>query len=193
MLDVLRQIGSKSGPSPERDPDALEAWWEAVLNDPRSQRTRIEKIPADHPDACLRLDRYPQPIITVKYTYCGVQAVYAIDDLAKSFGVDHNITCLPAYLLPCPSRRDRLPPKAKRPHHGSWWAFLTRRDGSPQRCRVSARRRKPTEVRTYADYIGSKEADAEDKIPAANMTRSPAFPRNINHRMRDKSRSTATT
>ena len=107
MLEALAQIKGGSGPWLERDPDEMEAWWQAVAHDPRAQRTRMESIAADHPDASLRLDRCPQPVVTVKCAYCGVEAVYETADLAKSFGADHNIQRLPAYLLPCAEKRNR--------------------------------------------------------------------------------------
>ena len=107
MLDVLTQMKGGSGPWMERDPDDAEAWWRAVALDPRAQQTRMERIPASHPDRSLRLDRCPQPIVTVRCANCKVEAVYETADLVKSFGTDRNIRRLPEYLLPCPSKRDR--------------------------------------------------------------------------------------
>ena len=34
LLAAFRNVGSKAGPWPERDPDEFEAWWRAVLHDP---------------------------------------------------------------------------------------------------------------------------------------------------------------
>jgi hypothetical protein len=64
-------------------------------------------IPADHPDASLRLDRCTALAVTVSCTHCAATAVYTLDDLRASFDPDQNITRLPAYLLPCRSKRDR--------------------------------------------------------------------------------------
>jgi hypothetical protein len=92
---------------PENDPEAYAAYLRDLLNDPRLRRTRAERVPADHPDACLRLDRCLATRLTVTCQSCRASAVYTIGDLRASFGSDHNITRLPEYLLPCPSKRDR--------------------------------------------------------------------------------------
>lgn len=107
MLSALRPMRSKSGPWLERDPDETEAWWQAVLRDPRSSRTHLERIPVNHPDASMRLDRCPASNVTVKCAACSVSAVYTLEDLQASFGADHSILRLPVYLLPCRSKRAR--------------------------------------------------------------------------------------
>jgi hypothetical protein len=63
VLGILR---ARSGAWLDRDPDKVESWWQDVLRDSRAQRTRMENIPADHPDACLRLDRCKALAITVR-------------------------------------------------------------------------------------------------------------------------------
>jgi hypothetical protein len=98
---------SKSGPWLDRDADEIEAWWQAVLRDPRSRRTRLERIPVNHPDASMRLDRCPASNVTVRCTACNVSAVYTLEDLQASFGSDHSILRLPVYLLPCREKRAR--------------------------------------------------------------------------------------
>ena len=107
LLAALGALRGKSGPWPENDPEAVEAWWDNVLADPRARRTRMERIPADHRDASLRLDRCKALAITVSCTHCSATAVYTIDDLRASFDPGQNITRLPVYLLPCRSKRDR--------------------------------------------------------------------------------------
>lgn len=104
---AFRNIGSKAGPWPERDPDDMEPWWDAVLHDPRARRTRESTIPRDHPDASLRLDRYRSLLVLVRCQSCGVSATYALGDLRSVYGSDANITQLPAALLPCPSEHDQ--------------------------------------------------------------------------------------
>jgi hypothetical protein len=107
LRTVLGILRSRSGPWLERDPDELESWWQDVLRDPRAQRTRMENIPADHPDARLRLDRYDALAVTVTCANCRASAVYTMDDLRSSFSPSLNVTRLPAFLLPCGSKRDR--------------------------------------------------------------------------------------
>lgn len=107
LLAAFRNIGSKAGPWPERDPDAMEAWWRAVLHDPRARRTREYRISKDHPDASLRLDRCRSALVMLRCDSCRASATYAIDDLREVYGSDANITQLPAALLPCPSKRDQ--------------------------------------------------------------------------------------
>lgn len=107
LLAALGTLRGKSGLWPENDPEASEAWWDAVLADPRARATRMERIPANHRDASLRLDRCKALAVTVSCSHCSATAVYAIDDLRASFGDGQNITRLPAYLLPCRSKRDR--------------------------------------------------------------------------------------
>ena len=92
---------------PENDPDANAAYVRDLLNDPRLRRTRAEHIPADHPDASLRLDRCQATRLTVTCLSCKASAVYPLDDLRASLGSSHNIAALPGYLLPCPCKRDR--------------------------------------------------------------------------------------
>ena len=106
LLTAFRGLRTKGGPWPESDPDALEAWWQAVLHDPRARRTREYRIAKDHPDASLRLDRCRSLLVMVRCQSCGVSATYALDDLRRAYGDDANITQLPAALLPCPSKRD---------------------------------------------------------------------------------------
>jgi hypothetical protein len=107
LTDTLGAVRGKSGMWPENDPEAHAAYLRDLLNDPRLRRTRAEHIPADHPDASLRLDRCLATRLTVHCQNCRATAVYTLGDLRASFGGDHNITVLPAYLLPCPSKRDR--------------------------------------------------------------------------------------
>lgn len=107
LADMLGTLRGKSGMWPENDPDAYAAYTRALLSDPRLRRTRAEHIPTDHPDASLRLDRCLATRLTVTCENCRTQAVYTVDDLRASLGSDHSITALPAYLLPCPSKRDR--------------------------------------------------------------------------------------
>ncbi len=107
LVAVLGLLRGTTGLWPENDAEACEAWWNNVLADPRARRTRMERVPPDHRDACLRLDRCTAPAVTVSCTHCRAAAVYRVDDLRGSFGDDHNITRLPAYLLPCRSKRDR--------------------------------------------------------------------------------------
>jgi hypothetical protein len=107
LLRALVPLRGRSGPWHDRDPQALEDWWRAVLNDPRARRSREEHLPADHPDACLRLDRCRALAVTVKCTACDVSAVYTLDDLKASFAPSQNITRLPAYLLPCRDKHAR--------------------------------------------------------------------------------------
>ncbi len=107
LVTVLGLLRGKSGIWPESDPEAYAAYVRAVLNDPRARRTREERIPPNHPDAALRLDRCAATRLTVACENCRASAVYLVDDLCASFGSDHNIAALPTYLLPCPSKRDR--------------------------------------------------------------------------------------
>lgn len=107
LLRALTPLRRKSGPWIDRDPHEHEAWWCAVLSDPRTQRTRRDHIPADHPDASLRLDRCVSPLLTVRCAHCKAMAVYTVDDLRSTYGADQNIMTLPAALLPCASKRDR--------------------------------------------------------------------------------------
>jgi hypothetical protein len=104
---MLGAVGGKSGPWPENDPEAYAAYVNALLHDPRLQRTRAEHIPADHPDAALRLDRCVATRLTVTCNNCHASAVYAVEDLRRAFRADQNIMALPPYLLPCPSKRER--------------------------------------------------------------------------------------
>lgn len=107
LLRALGTLRGKSGMWPENDPEAYAAYLNDLLNDPRLRRTRAERIPAGHPDASLRLDRCATTRLTVRCEYCRASAVYAVDDLRASFGSDQNVTTLPAYLLPCGSKRSR--------------------------------------------------------------------------------------
>lgn len=107
LVAALATLRGTSGLWPENDPEACEAWWDSVLRDPRARRTRMETIPPDHRDAILRLDRCRALAVTVSCTHCRAAAVYTVDDLRASFGDGRNITQLPAYLLPCCSKRDR--------------------------------------------------------------------------------------
>jgi hypothetical protein len=107
LFTAFRNIGSKAGPWPERDPDAMDAWWRAVLHDPRARRTRESTIPRDHPDASLRLDRCRTALVLLRCDSCRASATYSIDDLRQVYGGDANITQLPTALLPCPSKRDQ--------------------------------------------------------------------------------------
>jgi hypothetical protein len=107
LVRALGTLRGRSGMWPENDPEAYAAYLRDLLNDPRLRRTRMERIPADHRDACLRLDRCLATRLTVSCTNCRTSAVYMLEDLRASFGNDHNVTRLPEYLLPCPSKRDR--------------------------------------------------------------------------------------
>jgi hypothetical protein len=107
LVASLALVRGKSGMWPENDPEAHAAYLRSLMDDPRLRRTRAERIPADHPDATLRLDRCVTTRVTVACENCRASAVYAVDDLCASFGGDHNVTRLPAYLLPCASKRDR--------------------------------------------------------------------------------------
>src|ERR1043165_8297556 len=89
LLAALGTLRGKSGLWPENDPEAVEAWWNAVLADPRARRTRMESIPADHRDASLRLDRCKALAVTGSCSACAATAVYTIDDLRASFGDSH--------------------------------------------------------------------------------------------------------
>jgi hypothetical protein len=71
------------------------AYLRDLMNDPRLRRTRREYIPADHPDASLRLDRCLAPRLTVTCENCRVSAICAVDDLRASFGSGRNIMALP--------------------------------------------------------------------------------------------------
>ena len=57
LLRALGSLRGKAGLWPENDPEAYAAYVSALMSDPRLRRTRKEHIPADHPDASLRLDR----------------------------------------------------------------------------------------------------------------------------------------
>lgn len=107
LAGMLGSVRGKSGLWPENDPEAYDAYTRALLSDPRLRRTRAEHIPADHADASLRLDRCLATRLTLTCRTCRVSAVYTLDDLRASLGSDHSIAVLPAYLLPCPSKRDR--------------------------------------------------------------------------------------
>ena len=99
LLTAFRNIGSKTGPWPERNPDDMEAWWRAVLHDPRARRTRESTIPRDHPDASLRLDRCWSLLVMLRCESCGVSATYAVDDLPEVYGRQcqhHAPPCGPA-------------------------------------------------------------------------------------------------
>jgi hypothetical protein len=58
----------------DRDPQAHEAWWQAVLDDPPSRRSRQERLPEHHPDAGLRLDRCSVERLTLSRASCGASA-----------------------------------------------------------------------------------------------------------------------
>src|SRR5689334_3360139 len=107
LANMLGAVRGKSGPWPENDPEAYAAYVESLMRDPRLRRTRAEHIPADHPDAALRLDRCVAARLTVTCKNCSASAVYTVDDLRSAFRADQNIMALPSYLLPCPSKRDR--------------------------------------------------------------------------------------
>ena len=107
LVRALVPLRRKSGPWMDRDPQDHEAWWQAVLNDPRARRSRQERLPENHRDACLRLDRCEAERLTVSCANCRASAVYTIADLISSFGRDQNMLTLPDYLLPCPSKRYR--------------------------------------------------------------------------------------
>lgn len=71
LVRALGTLRGRSGMWPENDPEAYAAYLRDLLNDPRVRRTRAERIPADHPDACLRLDRCLATRLTVSCTSCG--------------------------------------------------------------------------------------------------------------------------
>ncbi|MGB9369876.1 MAG: hypothetical protein WCE79_28105 [Xanthobacteraceae bacterium] len=73
----------------------------------RARRSRQERLPENHADASLRLDRCGVERLTLSCVNCRASAVYTVADLIDSFGRDHNILVLPDYLLPCGSKRDR--------------------------------------------------------------------------------------
>jgi len=89
------------------DVDDAEAWWRDVLNDPRASRTQAERIPTDHVDVSLRLDRWPGALVTFRCTTCGSNATYETSELASVSGGDHNVTRLPASLVDCPEKPAR--------------------------------------------------------------------------------------
>lgn len=107
LLRALGDLRGKAGLWPENDPEAYAAYVQALLADPRLRRTRAERIPADHRDASLRLDRCPAALLTVTCVNCPASAVYAVEDLRRTFPADQNIMVLPIGLLPCRSKRDR--------------------------------------------------------------------------------------
>lgn len=107
LVTAVAGLRSKTAPWLERDPDEVEAWWRSVLADPRARRTTAETIPERHPDASLRLDRFKALTLTVRCRNCKVFAVFTLDDLRSKFAPDQNVMRLPAYLLPCKSKRDR--------------------------------------------------------------------------------------
>lgn len=104
LTRALTPLRGKTGHWTERDPEALEAWWRAVLLDPRAQPSREDRLPKNHSQ---RLDCCPSDLVTMKCRNCNAQATYTLADLIASFGPDQNIRALPVLLLPCKNKRER--------------------------------------------------------------------------------------
>jgi hypothetical protein len=107
LLVAFRSLRPKDAPWVVMDADDNEAWWHDVLNDPRARRTQADRIPKDHVDASLRLDRWPGAFVTFRCMTCGAHASYEARDLAGVFGGDANITRLPTSLVDCPEKLAR--------------------------------------------------------------------------------------
>src|SRR4051794_4250611 len=107
LLTAFQGLRPKNAPWIELDADDADGWWRDVLNDPRARRTQADRIPKDHVDANLRLDRWPGAFVTFRCAKCGAHAVYETRELAGVFGADHNITRLPTSLVDCPEKLAR--------------------------------------------------------------------------------------
>lgn len=107
LLTAFRGLRAKNAPWLELESDDADAWWRAVLRDPRARRTRADHIASGDVDANLRLDRWPGAFVTFRCVTCGAHATYEVTELAGVFGGDHNITQLPASLVDCPDKRGR--------------------------------------------------------------------------------------
>src|SRR4051812_19023690 len=107
LLTAFGGLRARGAPWIELDADDAEAWWRDVLNDPRARRTQADRIPKDHVDASLRLDRWPGAFVTFRCATCGSHAAYETRELAGVFGADHNVTRLPASLVDCPEKLAR--------------------------------------------------------------------------------------
>jgi hypothetical protein len=93
------------GPCPEIDE---EGWWADILGDPRLRRSKQERLPADHRDACLRLDRCSATgAVTFTCASCKRSATLNVADLCKSFGTDRNVSTLGRYIIHCDDKRKR--------------------------------------------------------------------------------------
>src|SRR4051794_20284353 len=85
LLVAFRGLRPKNAPWLVMDADDAEAWWGDVLNDPRARRTQADRIPNDHVDANLRLDRWPGAFVTFRCTACDAHASYQASELAGVF------------------------------------------------------------------------------------------------------------
>src|SRR3954471_4447675 len=107
LLVAFRGLRPQNAPWVVMDAADADAWWRDVLNDPRARRTQADRIPKDHVDASLRLDRWRGGFVTFRCVTCGAHATYEATELASVFGADHNITRLPASLVDCPEKLAR--------------------------------------------------------------------------------------
>src|SRR3954469_24671438 len=107
LLTAFQGLRPQNAPWIEMDADDAAAWWRDVLNDPRARRTQADRIPKDHVDANLRLDRWPGAFVTFRCATCGSHASYQASELASVFGADHNVTRLPTSLVDCPEKLAR--------------------------------------------------------------------------------------
>jgi hypothetical protein len=88
-------------------PEDWEAWWQAVLNDPRARRSTAERIPARSAHAYLRLDRQRAAELTFTCIACGACGTFRTAELRKTFGADRNVNVLGISLVRCARKRTR--------------------------------------------------------------------------------------
>lgn len=109
LLAAIAGIPSATAPWTDRDPDELDAWWRAVLADPRRQRSLEPSLPPDHPDAQLRLDRLAArtTLVTFQCFDCRHRGTFRTADLVAAFGPATNVNALGDTLFACIDKHAR--------------------------------------------------------------------------------------